>query len=191
MVLSKRERQIFIVTLSVLMIFLLDRFVLEPVLDARTQMMSERQELKQKIQKASEMIKQKKKAGPEWDNRVNNGLSPDVSVAESTMLNALRNWTQNYGLTLVSIKPERKKGEEGEMKEIVFNLVCSGSMSSVGQFLFQVENTFFPVKIKDFQLGSRAEDGNEMSLQLKLSSIYLSETVEKTPSVKKNSKGEE
>jgi Tfp pilus assembly protein PilO len=191
MVLSKRERQIFIVTLSVLVIFLCDRFILEPVLDARTQMMSERQELKQKIQKASEMIKQKKKAGPEWDNRVNNGLSSDVSVAESTMLNALRNWTQSYGLTLVSIKPERKKGEEGEMKEIIFNLVCSGSMSSVGQFLFQVESTFFPVKIKDFQLGSRAEDGNEMSLQLKLSSIYLGETVEKTPSVKKNSKGEE
>ena len=56
MVLSKRERQIFIVTLSVLMIFLLDRFILEPVLDARTQMTSERQELIKKIQKASEII---------------------------------------------------------------------------------------------------------------------------------------
>ena len=191
MVLSKRERQIFIVTLSVLMIFLLDRFILEPVLDARTQMVSERQELIKKIQKSSEMIKQKDKLSKEWDDRVNNGLSSDVSVAESTVLNALRNWTQDYGLTLVSIKPERKKGEEGEMKEIIFNLVCSGSMSSVGEFLFQIENSFFPVKIKDFQLGSRAEDGNEMSLQLKLSSIYLSETVEKMPSVNEPLKGEE
>jgi len=191
MVLSKRERQIFIVTISVLMIFSFDRFILEPALDARTQMMSEKQDLKKKIQKASEMIKQKDKAGKEWDNRVSNGLSSDASIAESTMLNALRNWTQNYGLTLVSIKPEQKKGEEGERKEIIFNLVCSGSMSSVGQFLFEVESTIFPVKIKDFQLGSRAEDGNEMSLQLKLSSIYLSEMVEKTPSVKKIAKGEE
>jgi hypothetical protein len=191
MVLSKRERQIFIVTLSVLMIFVFDRFILEPALDARTQMLSEKQELIKKIQKASEMIKQKDKAGKEWDDRVSNGLSSDVSVAESAILNALRNWTQNYGLTLVSIKPERKKGEGGEMNEIIFNLVCSGSMSSVGQFLFQVENTFFPVKIKDFQLGARAEDGQEMSLQLKLSSIYLSEIVKKTSSGKTTSKGEE
>jgi hypothetical protein len=191
MVLSKRERKIFIVTLSILMIFVFDRFVLEPVLDARTQMVSEKQDLIKKIQKASEMIKQKDKVGREWDDRVSNGLSSDVSVAESTVLNALRNWTQNYGMTLVSIKPERKKGEEGEMKEIIFNLVCSGSMSSVGQFLFQVENTNFPVKIKDFQLGARTEDGQEMSLQLKLSSIYLSEIVEKTSSGKTTSKGGE
>jgi hypothetical protein len=191
MVLSKRERQILIWTLSIFMIFVLDRFILEPILDAREQTLSEKQELTKKIQKASDLFKQKNKVSKVWDDRENNGLTSDVSLAESCMLNALRNWTQGYGLTLVSIKPERKKGEEEEMKEIIFNLVCSGSMSSVGQFLFQVENSVYPVKITEFQLGSRAEDGNEMSLQLKLSAIYLSEDVEKASSGKRTSKGEE
>ena len=191
MLFSKRERQIFILTLSVVMIFIIYQFILNPILAAREQTLSEKKQLTEKIRTASELIKQKEKVSKEWDDRVNNGLSSDVSITESSILNALRIWTQEYGLTLVSVKPERKKGQEGEMKEIIFNLVCSGSMSSVGQFLFQVENTIFPLKITEFQLGSRAEDGREMSLQLKLSAIYLMEIVEKAPSGKRTLKEED
>lgn len=181
MVLSKRERLILIITLSIIMLFALDRFVLTPVLDARAEIQAERQRLTKEIDKASALLKQKETFGKEWEERINNGLNSDVSSTESIALNALRAWAQNYGMTLSSIKPEREKGE-GKMQEIIFNMACSGNMTSVGQFLWQIENTELPLRITEFQLGSREEDGKEMSLQLKLSALYLSEASEKIES---------
>jgi len=177
MVLSKRERLILIITLSIITLVLLDKFVLSPVLDARSDFQAEKQRLAREINKASALIKQKDTVDKEWEERINNGLNSDVSSTESIALNALRAWAQNYGLTLSSIKPEREKGE-GKVQEILFNVSCSGNMTSVGQFLFQIENTTLPMRIKEFQLGAREEDGKEMSLQLKLSSVYLAEASE-------------
>jgi hypothetical protein len=172
MVLSKRERQIAFATIAVLMIFAFDRYMLTPVLEARDKVLSEKKELIKEMAKASEIFKQRNRVSKQWNEMVSGGLNSDVSVTESEVLNAIRVWTQEYGLTLSSIKPERQKGE-GEMKEIVFNLACSGNMNTLGRFLFQVENSLLPVRITEFQLGSRGEDGRDMSLQLKLSALYL------------------
>jgi Tfp pilus assembly protein PilO len=172
MVLSKRERLIAIVTIAVLMIFALDRFMLTPILDARDKVLTEKNELIKEMGKASELFKQKNRVIKQWNEMVNGGLSSDVSITESEVLNAIRIWAQEYGLTLSSIKPEREKGD-GAMKEIIFNVACNGSMNSVGKFLLQVQNSTLPLRITQFQLGSREEDGRELSLQLKLSALYL------------------
>lgn len=181
MVLSKRERLILIVTVAVLMIFLLDRFILTPVLDARGEILSQKQELIREMEKANNLFNQKRRVSPQWEEMVNGGLNSDVSSTESIVLNALRNWAQSHGLTLSSIKPEHEKGQGEIMQEIKFNLSCSGNMSSVGRFLWQVENTTLPLRITEFQLGSREEDGKEMSLHMKLSALYLVEAVGRQP----------
>jgi hypothetical protein len=182
MVLSKRERQILIVTISVVMIFLIYQFMVTPVLNARAETLVEKQGLIREMEKASELFKQKSAVSPKWQEMINGGLNSDVSSTESIVLNALRTWAQNYGLTLSSIKPEREKGESDIMQEMQFNVSCSGNISSVGQFLFQIENSALPLRLTEFQLGSREEDGKEMSLQLKLSALYLIKAVEQTAS---------
>jgi len=175
MVLSKRERLILVATITVLMIFAVDRFILTPVLDARGEILNQKQELIREMEKASDLFKQKGSFTPKWEEMINGGLSSDVSSTESIVLNALRAWAQNYGLILSSIKPERERGQGGKIREILFNVACSGNMNSVGQFLWQIENTTLPLRITEFQLGSREEDGKEMSLQMKLSALYLAE----------------
>ena len=173
--LSKRERKIFILTLAVVMAAVLYVFILTPVLDARGDISSDKQVLIREMEKASALFKQKDRIGKEWDEMINGGLNSDVSATESMVLNAMRTWAQDCGLTITSIKPEREKGNGEIMKEIHFNVACSGNISSVGQFLWNVENSVLPLRITEFQLGSREEDGKEMSLQLKLSALYLVE----------------
>jgi hypothetical protein len=180
MVLSKRERQILIVTISVVAAFLLYQFIATPIFNARAEILAERQGLIREMEKASALFQQKSQITPVWNKMLNGGLNSDVSSTESMVLNALRIWAQDYGLTLSSIKPEREKGENDIIKEIQFNVSCSGSISSVAQFLFQIESSTLPLRIKDFQLGSREEDGKEMSLQLKLSALYLAGAAEAT-----------
>jgi Tfp pilus assembly protein PilO len=181
MVLSKRERMILVWTVAVVGIALLYNFVISPILDARAEFQSEKQKLTEEIEKAKEVLSKKEALSKEWGERIDNGLNDDVSATESGVLNAIRIWAQNYGLTLSSVKPERERSDsKGEMKEISFNMACSGNMTSVGQFLWQIENSTLPLRITEFQLGSREDDGKEMSLQLKLSALYMAGAPEKT-----------
>jgi|WetSurMetagenome_2_1015567.scaffolds.fasta_scaffold55801_3 Tfp pilus assembly protein PilO len=174
MVLSKRERQIAIITIIILMIFVFDRFILTPVMDARDRIQSEKTELTREMAKASELFKQKNRVNKKYNEMISGGLNSDASITESEVLNAIRAWSQDCGLTLSSVKPEREKGGE-EMKEIIFNLACSGDMTAMSRFLWSIEKSALPVKITEFQLGSSSDDGREISLQLKLSALYLAE----------------
>jgi hypothetical protein len=190
MVLSKRERQIAIVTIAVLMIFVLDRFILTPVMDARDKVLTEKEDLIREMGKASELFKQKSKVSKKYNEMITGGLNSDASITESEILNAIRAWSQDYGLSLSSVKPERDKGGM-EMKEIIFNLACSGDMTSMSRFLWRIETSLLPIKITEFQLGSHSDDGREMSLQLKLSALYLAENSEQASALIKQAKGED
>jgi len=177
MAFSKRERLIFIVTICFVIIVILYKLMLTPVLEAREEVLAEKQRLIREMEKASALFDQKDRVSKKWEEMINGGLNSDVSATESIVLNAMRTWAQDYGLTLSSIKPERDKDEGKVLQEIKFNVACSGTMSSVGQFLWHVENSTLPLRITEFQLGAREEDGKEMSLQLKLSALYLVEAV--------------
>lgn len=190
MVLSKRERQIAIVTMAVIMIFAFDRYLWTPVMEARSDVQVEKQELLTDQQQAERIFKQRNRMNDDWNEMKNGGLSGDASTTESGVLNAINSWARNSGLTLSSIKPEHEKGE-GEVREIIFNLACSGDMNEVGQFLWQVEKSTLPLKITEFQLGSREEDGREMTLQLKLSALYIIGGIEQATFDSQAVKGEE
>ena len=103
------------------------------------------------------------------------GLSSGPSAIESRALHEIRQWSYDCGLTISSIKPHRNGNDETFFREIMFNVSCRGSMDSVGQFLWRIENSKLPLRITEFQLGAREEDGQNMSLQLKLSTVYLPE----------------
>jgi hypothetical protein len=189
MVLSKRERRIAIVTIAVLMIFVFDRFILSPVMDARDKVLSQKEDLIREMGKASGLFKQKGKVSAKYNEMISGGLNSDASITESEILNAIRAWSQDYGLSLSSVKPERNKSGE-EMREIIFNLACSGDMTSLSRFLWRVETSTLPVKITEIQLGSNSDNGREMSLQLKLSALYLAENAGSATALIKTSEGE-
>ena len=108
----------------------------------------------------------------EWKEMLEAGLKRDVSEAESQVLHAVRNWSQESGLALSSVKPQRI-AQEGDLQEITFQAAGTGSMRSVARFLWQLETAPLPLKVKELQLGSRKEGADDLSLQLRISALYL------------------
>ena len=98
------------------------------------------------------------------------GLRNEVE-AESKVGRAIDKWSQQSRLTLSSVKPERVASDKG-LKEMTFVVVGTGTLEAVTQFLWQIETSTLPVKVKDMQLGS-SESGQSMSLQLRLSALCL------------------
>jgi hypothetical protein len=48
----------------------------------------------------------------------------------------------------------------------------------VAQFLWHIETAALPIKVKNMQIGSASEAGDSMSLQLRLSALYLGDQTE-------------
>lgn len=175
MVLSRRERLIVAVTLLVLMIFILDRYMVTPFMKAKENISLEKQGLMNEMQHAAKIFRHRSRIKGEWNEMIKGGLSSDPSSMESRVLHEIRQWSNDYGLIISSIKPDRNRNEEAILKEIIFNVSCRGSMDSVGKFLWQIENSKLPLRVTEFQLGARETDGRDMSLQIKLSTVYLTE----------------
>jgi len=171
MVLSKRERIILIVTLASVGLFVVNKFVIEPVQAELDQMEAQRQQLLGDLNEGQLLIGNHRRMQEKWRAMLSGGLRNDTE-AESRVLGALREWSSAASLALSSIKPERVSSGGG-LQEMIFTVAGKGTLESVARFLWQIETAALPVKIKDMQLGSSSESGGSMSLQLHLSALYL------------------
>ncbi len=172
MVLSKRERYIVAATVIVVSILVLDRYVVTPLLEHRAQVEAEKQNLLREMRIAMNQFARRRQMGQEWKDMLAAGLKGDAAEVESRVLHAVRNWSEESGLSLSSVKPERI-ARGGDLQEITFHAAGIGSMRSVAQFLWRLETSSLPVRVKDLQLGSRKEGADELSLQLRISALYL------------------
>lgn len=171
MVLSKRERIILIAALACIGLFVVNKFVVEPVQAKLGELKAQRQQLLGNLNEAELLIGNHRRMQEKWTAMLSDGLRNDTE-AESRVLGALREWSGAANLALSSIKPERISSDGG-LQEMIFTVAGKGTLDSVARFLWQIETAALPVKIKDMQLGSSSESGDSMSLQLHLSALYL------------------
>ncbi len=170
MVLSKRERIMALVTLLVVGAFVMDRFALTPILSGLARAENKKQQLRAEIDEAHRLFERRRLMERKWKAMLSSGLRSDAE-AESRVARALDEWSEDARLTLTSVKPERTASDQG-MKEITFVVAGRGSLDAAARFLYQIETAELPIKVKNMQLGSTSELGDNMSLQLRLSAIY-------------------
>jgi hypothetical protein len=69
------------------------------------------------------------------------------------------------------MKPERLP-DKRSLQEISFRAAGTGSMSAVSRFLWRLEASKVTIRVKELQLGSRKEGTDDLTLQLRLSTLY-------------------
>jgi Tfp pilus assembly protein PilO len=171
MVLTKRERVIAIITGVVVAALIGNAFVLDPMLGKLEQVENEKLLLLAEVNEAQDLFDRRRLMERKWKAMLSDGMRSD-SEAESRVARVLDDWSEGARLVLSSVKPERVASEKG-LKEMTFSVVGTGSLEAVARFLWQVETTALPVKVKDMQLSAMSESGDSMSLQLRVSAIYF------------------
>jgi hypothetical protein len=174
MVLSKRERYFALATAAAVAILLGDRYVVTPLAARGAAIEAEQQRRAGQLDNATTLIRRKRALADEWKRMTEGGLATDPAEAESRALHALRDWASKSGLTLGTIRPERKEGAE-RLREITVQVSGTGPMSAVSHFLWFAENSDLPLRIVELQIGSRKEGADDLSLQIKASTLYLAE----------------
>ena len=171
MILSKRERLVVAATLIAVAAFLLDRYALTPVLDALAALEARKQNMIGDVARAGDLLERQHQLGPKWREMNAAGLKRDPTEAESQMLHAVQNWSQEAGLRLTSLKPERLP-DKRSLQEISFQAAGTGTMNAVSRFLWRIETAKVPIRVKELQVGSRKEGADDLTLQLRFSTLY-------------------
>ncbi len=172
MVFTKRERVIIAVTVAAVCLLVLDWYVLTPVLDGREAVRAEKDRLVVALQKDQALLRRRKRLGPKWRGMVSGGMRRNPAEAESQILRAIQGWSTDMGVRLASLRPERST-EKTELPEITIHVAGTGSMMAVSRLLWRIETAKIPIKIKMLQLGSRKDGTDDLSLHLKVSTLYL------------------
>jgi len=171
-ILSKREKYIALVTIVAVVVLGLDRYLLTPFLDRREELRTEKQRLLGEFSRARALFARRKLLTPEWRRMTESGISSDPVEADAEVLNRIREWCRQSGLNMTSLKPERASSRK-EPLEIAFQVAGTGPMRSVARFLWLVETSPLPVKIKQLEVGSRKEGADDLTVQLRISAICL------------------
>ncbi len=172
--LSKRERYIVIATALVLAVLAADWYVLTPLLAERDAMAAKHEKLQRDFDVNQRLLTSRRALGAKWKQIRAGGLQLTASEAESQLLNSLRKWSSDAGITLGSVKPERQAKLQ-DMQELTFQAVGSGTMQSIATFLHRIETTPLPVRIRELQLSSRNEGTDDLTVQLRISTLYQPE----------------
>jgi Tfp pilus assembly protein PilO len=152
--------------------FVVNSYVITPLTKSHAELEAEQQRLGQEFERATHMLRRQRLMARELRDMTANGLTRDPLDAESRLLHAIRDWAEETGLSVSSVKPERGK-DDTEIGRIDVLVSGTGSMQAVARFLWKAENARLPLRINDLQLGSRKDGMDDLSLQLRLSTLYL------------------
>jgi hypothetical protein len=172
--LSKRETYIAIAAIACVALLIGDRLVLKPLSVSRDALRAEEQRLLGELANAQILFKRHRLMARRWEELTAGGLSSDPAEAESRLLHAAQDWAEEARLSLSAVKPERAE-QSGRTREIRVAASGTGSMRAVARFLWQAETTGLPLRISELQLGSRREGADDLSLQLRASTLYLAD----------------
>ena len=171
MVFTKREKAIIAAMIAALCLLVLDSYVLTPLLSERAAVGANKALRVAKLNQARDLLERRRVLGPKWHGMLAGGLQRDPAGAESQLLRSLRDWSAAVGVRLSSLRPERS-AEKSELPEIIVQAAGTGSMDAVSRLLWRVETAGIPVKVKMLQLGSRKDGTDNLSLHLKVSTLY-------------------
>jgi hypothetical protein len=171
MVFTQREKLIIAATIAVLCLLVLDVYVLTPVLDKRAAVEAERKQLLAKFSRAKVLLNRGRLLGRKGRDMFSDGMARDPGAAESGLLRSLRDWSADVGVSLSSLRPERS-AQETKLPEVIVHAAGRGSMASVSRLLWRIETARIPVRVKMLQLGSRRDGADDLSLHLKVSTLY-------------------
>jgi Tfp pilus assembly protein PilO len=169
---SKRERMIGFLAAGVLGALALDQLLVTPLL-ARLDDANRRHDVaEQQLAQNQQWLDRDLNLRREWNRMAGESLKIDAPAAEGQLLNRVRDWAQDAGLSLTSLKPERPVREQGYQK-LTIRATATGTMRQSSRFLLAIQNADIPVRVNDVQLTARREGTDDLALSVAVATIYL------------------
>jgi Tfp pilus assembly protein PilO len=171
MVLSKRERWVVVGAIVLVAALALDRLAVSPLLDASAAQADDVAAKQAQLQRDGASLSTARKLQPAWQQHIKSGLRTTAGEAEQQGLQSLRDWAAQSGLTLTQLKPARPN-DKTVLPQVTFQVSAVGAMEALESMLEKIEKAAQPMRLTELQVASRKEGANDLSIQMRLSTIY-------------------
>lgn len=174
MILSKREKLIAIVASIALAIPITDRLAVRPFLAHRESLKQQAAELETQLTSAELTMRRRRALQETWGIMLERGVVSTEGESERMLLTALQRWSQDSGFALATRRPDQVI-REGDLRETIIIATGTGNMRSLARFIYLLETSELPVRVRDLQLTARRDGADDLSMQMRVSGIFLRE----------------
>ncbi|HET6429599.1 MAG TPA: hypothetical protein VFJ30_14375 [Phycisphaerae bacterium] len=171
MTFNQREKILITAVLAVLALLVLDWYALSPLLAGRDAARADHELRQTEKDGALKLIDLGNEQGQLWSRMTTGGLKQGRAEAEGQILRSLRDWAAQAGVNLSSLRPEYP-AQQSELPEIIIHAAGTGSMQSARDLLWRIESASIPVRVRMLQIGSRKDGADDLSVQIRVSTLY-------------------
>lgn len=173
----KNRQQLLIIVAGVAFGLLLgDALVFSPLVKLWKTRATRIVDLGKKVKNGEELLRRETTLESRWTHMQANTLTNSPSMAEQQVLAAFDKWSQDARISVNSITPQWKRDND-DYQTLECRVDASGSVGTLGRFLFNIEKDPMALKIESVEITSRDKDGQQLSLGLQLSGLVLSPAV--------------
>lgn len=169
---TTRERYIAIGVGAVVGLYVLDSFLIEPLVQRQTEARQADARATQELQDAEQLATNRLRAQRVWKNLAGETLKTDQKSAESQLVNFVGDQVRAAGLSLDQLKTDQKPEKEGDFFQLNGRVGTTGTMAQQARFLNALRTANIPVRITDLQINSRKDGIDDLSLQAGIATIF-------------------
>ncbi len=178
---ERRQLLLKVAAATMVGIFLLDRFVLEPILQGWSEQTTRIAALREKVQRGRQLCERESSLRERWARMLGANLPDEVSAAENVAYKAVGRWVRDSQISLTSLTPQWQNREEGyDLYEC--RVAATGSQPSLGRFLYEIESDqSAPVSLEECEFTTRDPRGSMINLTARLTFLRLKDPKKSTP----------
>jgi hypothetical protein len=175
--LKNRQYLLLLIALVMVGLFLGDRFVRAPLVNAWRTRSDRLAQLRMDVHRGDMLMERADALQATWDRMLTNALPADAPVAESRMLRAFDRWSQTSGVSVSSVRPQwRRAGDDYVTLECRAEI--SGDLERVTRLLYEIEHDSMGIKVDSADIATRDTDGAHITLGLQVSGLQFVPTTQ-------------
>lgn len=167
-----RQQLLTILTVVAVSLWAGDKLIISPLTRAWKQRSARIAELRRSVTQGLLLLEREETIRDRWESMRTNTLPAETSVAENMVLKAFDRWSQDSRISITSIKPQWKRNADDYMT-LECRVDAFGSLSTLTQFLYNVEKDPLDLKVEAVEISARDNGGAQLTLGLQVSALLL------------------
>jgi hypothetical protein len=169
---KNRQQLLIIGAVAIVALFAADKILITPLTDFWSARSKRVVELRMKVAESKRLVGREASLRRHWDDMRTNTLSLNASVAEQQVLGAFNRWSERNRVTITSVSPQWKHVAD-EYTTLQCRVEAAGNLSSITQFLYDLEKDPMALRVETLEISSRDAEGQQLALGMQVSGLVL------------------
>jgi hypothetical protein len=169
---NNRQQQLIIVAIVAVVLWAGDTLVVAPLTKHWKERATRMSDLRKSLTQGTLLLEREQSIRSRWESMRTNALPSETSLAESQVVKAFDRWSQDSRISIISIKPQWKRNADDYMT-LEYRVDGFGSISTVTQFLYNIEKDPLALKVDAVEISARDNTGQQLTLALQVSGLLL------------------